>query len=201
MNISYVQTDYLNLDIIISGSSIHSERAHAVQKKCTFCGGSNHSAEKCYKRIRKENEKSRAVDVSSNRHTECPPRGCFRCGSEDHIIAKCSKPPRDNEKRQSKLRFNEKVNCACDNGENNYDHKIHASMAQMSSNDKRKSEKYSDSLQLTNWILYLGATCHMTPEVADFIPGSLEDTDKYIEVADGHHIMVKQKGSVRIMLR
>ena len=48
----------------------------------------------------------------------------------------------------------------------------------MSSNDERKSEKYGDSSQLTNWILDLGATCHMTPEVSYFIPVSLEDTDK-----------------------
>ena len=38
----------------------------------------------------------------------------------------------------------------------------------------------------------------MTPEVTDFIPGSLEDTDKFIEVTDGHHVTAKQKGSVRI---
>ena len=70
----------------------------------------------------------------------------------------------------------------------------------MSSDDKRKSVKYGDSLQSTNWILDLGATCHMTPEVSDFIPGTLEDTDKYIEVADGHHVMAKQKGQVRIKM-
>ena len=40
----------------------------------------------------------------------------------------------------------------------------------------------------------------MTPEVTDFIPGTLEDTDKFIEVADGHHVMAKQKGSVRIQM-
>ena len=40
----------------------------------------------------------------------------------------------------------------------------------------------------------------MTPEVTDFIPGSLEDTDKFIEVADRHHVRVKQKGSVRIQM-
>ena len=40
----------------------------------------------------------------------------------------------------------------------------------------------------------------MTPEVADFIPGSLEDTDKFIEVVDGHHVTAKQKGSVRIQM-
>ena len=89
---------------------------------------------------------------------------------------------------------------ACNNGKNNYDHKIYASMAQMSSNDERSSEKYGDIYQLTNWILDSGATCHMTPEVSDFIPGSLEDTDKYIEVADGHHVMAKQKGQVRIQM-
>ena len=45
-----------------------------------------------------------------------------------------------------------------------------------------------------------GATCHITPEVTDFIPGSLEDTDKFIEVADGHNVTAKQKGSVRIQM-
>ena len=73
-------------------------------------------------------------------------------------------------------------------------------MARMSSNDERPSEDYGDSSQLTNWILYSGATCHMTPEVSDFIPRSLEDTDKYIEVADGHHVTAKQKGQVRIKM-
>ena len=45
LNISSLQTDYLNLDSS-SGSSTKSERAHAIQKQCTFCGGKNHSAEK-----------------------------------------------------------------------------------------------------------------------------------------------------------
>ena len=66
-------------------------------------------------------------------------------------------------------------------------------MARMSNDDKRKNEDYEDSSQLTNWILDSGATCHMTPEVTDFIPVSLEDTDKSIEVADGNHVTAKQK--------
>ena len=37
----------------------------------------------------------------------------------------------------------------------------------------------------------------MTPQVSDFIPGLLEDTDKYIEFADGHYFMAKQKGQVQ----
>ena len=37
----------------------------------------------------------------------------------------------------------------------------------------------------------------MTPQVSYFIPGSLEDTDTYIEVADGHHVTVKQKGIIQ----
>ena len=73
-------------------------------------------------------------------------------------------------------------------------------MTCMSSDDERKSVKYGESSQLTNWILDSGATCHMTPEVSDFIPGSLEDTDKYIEVADGHYVTAKRKGSVRIQM-
>ena len=52
LKISSLQTDYLNPDSS-SGSGRNSERAHAVQKKCTFCGGNNHSSEKFFKRIRK----------------------------------------------------------------------------------------------------------------------------------------------------
>ena len=53
-------------------------------------------------------------------------------------------------------------------------------MARMSNDDVSKNKHYGDSLQLTNWILDSGATSHMTPEVTDFIPGSLKDTDKFI---------------------
>ena len=70
----------------------------------------------------------------------------------------------------------------------------------MSSDDERKNVKYGDSSQLTNWILDSGAMCHMTPEVTDLIPGSLGDTDKFIEVVDGHNVMAKQKGSVQIQM-
>ena len=83
----------------------------------------------------------------------------------------------------------------CDDSGNKNDQNIYASMARMSSNDERSSEKYGDSLQLTNWILDSIATCHITPEVQDFIPGSLEDTDKYIEVADGHNVTEKKRSS------
>ena len=73
-------------------------------------------------------------------------------------------------------------------------------MARMSSNDERKSEKCGDSPQLTNWILDSGATCHMKPEVSDFVLGSLEDTHKYIEVTDGNHVTAKQKGQAQIQM-
>ena len=74
------------------------------------------------------------------------------------MIAKCAKPPKGNEKRQRQLLFNEKGYHAYNNSENNDDHKIYASMAKMSSNDERKSEKYDDSSQLTNFILDSGET-------------------------------------------
>ena len=54
---------------------------------------------------------------------------------------------------EGKYVFNEKGNCACNNGKNYSHQKIYASMARMSSNDERKSEKYGDSSQLTNCIL------------------------------------------------
>ena len=38
----------------------------------------------------------------------------------------------------------------------------------------------------------------MTPELSDFIPGSLEDMDKHLKVADRQHVTSKQKGQVQI---
>ena len=70
----------------------------------------------------------------------------------------------------------------------------------MSGNGKYPSGNFGDSSQLIYWVLDSGATCHMTPEVLDLFPGSLEDTDKNIEVADGHHVTTKQKGQVRIKM-
>ena len=67
-------------------------------------------------------------------------------------------------------------------------------MTQMYGNDKISSRDFGDSSQLTNWISDSGTTCHMKPQVSDFILGLLEDTDKYIEVVDGHHVTAKKKG-------
>ena len=55
-------------------------------------------------------------------------------------------------------------------------------MARTSGNDECPSEKLGDSSQLTNWILDSGATCHMTLEVSDFIPYSLNDTNKHLKL-------------------
>ena len=57
-------------------------------------------------------------------------------------------------------------------------------MARMYGNDEFPGGNFGYSSQLTYWILNSGATCQITPEVSDFIPGSLEDMDKYIEVTD-----------------
>ena len=73
-------------------------------------------------------------------------------------------------------------------------------MARMSNNDKCPSGIFGDSSQLTNWILDYVATCHMTPEISDFTPGSLEDTDKHIEVADVHHVTAGGKVQVQIKM-
>ena len=40
----------------------------------------------------------------------------------------------------------------------------------------------------------------MTPQVWHFIPGSLEDTDKYIEVANVHHVTANKKKQVQIKM-
>ena len=80
LSISSLQTDYINLDSS-SGCVSNSERANLVHKRCTFYGGANHSAGKCFKRIRKEKKKSRAAGDSDNIRTDHTPQKCFRCGS------------------------------------------------------------------------------------------------------------------------
>ena len=69
LSISYLQTDYLNLDSS-SGCGKNSEGENIFHKSAFFGGGANHSAEKCFKRIRKEKEKSRAAGDSDNIHTD-----------------------------------------------------------------------------------------------------------------------------------
>ena len=70
----------------------------------------------------------------------------------------------------------------------------------MSGNDEISSSDFGDSSQLNNLILYIGAMCHIKPQVSDFIPGLLEDTYKYIEVVGGHHVTSKQKRQVQIKM-
>ena len=67
-------------------------------------------------------------------------------------------------------------------------------MVHMSSNAEIPIRDFGDSLQLTNWCLDSGVTCLMTPEISGFIPGSLVETDKYIEVEYGHLVTAKKAG-------
>ena len=68
LSISSIHTHYLNLDSS-SVFGINIERANTVFKKYTFCGGTKHSAEKCFKKIRQEKEKPRAAGDLDNRRT------------------------------------------------------------------------------------------------------------------------------------
>ena len=133
MNISSLQTDYLNIDSR-SGFERNSEISNSVQTKCTFCVGTNSYTDVFFKRIRPEKEKARAAGASDNRRTERTSQKCFRCGSEEHLIGKRPKPPKDNEKRRKQVCFNERGNREFDNSLNNSDQKIYVSMACMYNN-------------------------------------------------------------------
>ena len=95
--------------------------------------------------IRKEKEKARSAGTSSNKNSDRPIRKCFRCGSEDHLIAKCPKPSKDSEKRRKSDKSKEKVNRACNNSDDDNDLKVYASMAQMSINDECENKDYGNS--------------------------------------------------------
>ena len=74
-------------------------------------------------------------------------------------------------------------------------------MAHKYSNTGSPRRVFGDILQLSNWSLDSGATCDMTPDISDFIPRSLVETDKYIEVVDGHIFTAKQTREVDIKMR
>ena len=80
--------------------------------------------EKCSKKIRKEKEKAFSAGTSSNKNSDCPARKCFRCGSEDHMIAKCPKSPKDSEKRRKSEKSKEKGNGACNNSDDDDELKV-----------------------------------------------------------------------------
>ena len=73
-------------------------------------------------------------------------------------------------------------------------------MARMYDNDGSPSKDFGDCSQLINWILDSRVTCHMTPKFSVFIPGSLKNMGKNIEVVDGHHVTTKQKRQVQIKM-
>ena len=70
------------------------------------------------------------------------------------------------------------------------------SMTRVYTNAESSRINDGDSSQLANWILESGVTCHMTPDISDFIPGQLVETEKYIEVADGNFFTSKRTGQV-----
>ena len=66
-------------------------------------------------------------------------------------------------------------------------------MTRMSGNDESYGIDFFVNSLLTKWIVDLGATCHMTPQVSDFVPDLLEDTDECIEVGDRYYVTAKKK--------
>ena len=62
----------------------------------------------------------------------------------------------------------------------------------MSTNAESTRRNYGNSLKLTNWILDSGTTGHMEPDISDFIPGLLVQTDKYIQVVHGNFVTAKK---------
>ena len=82
-----------------------------------------------------------------------------------------SKATKRNYKWWKQVHFIEKGNPSCNNAKNKSDQKIYASTARMSDNNEFPRGNFGDSSQFTNLILDSGGTCHMNPEVLDFIPG------------------------------
>ena len=57
LNISSLQTDYLNIDNSLSGSSRHSNKSKSVHTKCTYCGLNKNYVENVTKRSERKRKK------------------------------------------------------------------------------------------------------------------------------------------------
>ena len=92
-------------------------------------------------------DKARSAGASSNKNSDRPAWKCFRCVSEDHLIAKFPKPPKYGKNKNKKVSFKdkEKGNSAKDNSDDTNDLKVYASMARMSNDDLSKNKYYGDS--------------------------------------------------------
>ena len=82
---------------------------HIFSEKCALCGGTKHY-EDFFLKIRKDKKRSWSAGDLDRQGTEHTPYKFFRCRSVDSIIAKFTKPLKDNKKRQNTVRFNEKSN-------------------------------------------------------------------------------------------
>ena len=72
--------------------------------------------------------------------------------------------------------------------------RIYVSMAHMSSNAEITRINHEEISQLSNLVLNSDATCHMTPEISDFIPRWLVETYKYTKVTDRNFVTLKRTG-------
>ena len=75
-------------------------------------GGTSHYSERKIKRIRKYKEKSSVGGDSDIQQTERKTWKKIGCRSVDNLIAKCTKPLKDNKKWRNTVSLNERVNCA-----------------------------------------------------------------------------------------
>ena len=73
-------------------------------------------------------------------------------------------------------------------------------MARMYTNAECPRRYFGDSSQLTNFILDSGATYHITPDILDFIPGSLVEKHKYFRCTFCH-IDKNRRSSNKIVWR
>ena len=98
---------------------------------------------------------------------------CFRCGSEDHFVAKCPRLETSDKKlhwntEQPKTRAykSKKIDKTSEKSiDESEPQKIQTSLEHMYTNEEIRRRDFGDILQLTNWILDSGVTCHITPDI------------------------------------
>ena len=136
-----------------------------------------HPTERCFKKQRKykDHKKSPFSPRNSNNkrteHNGLKPNMFFRCGLEDSFIVKFPKLDTSEKKlfwctknHKTRAYILTKIYKTSYNSKyKSESQEINVCMEHISYNAETPRRYFGDSLQITNWILDSGATCHMIP--------------------------------------
>ena len=151
------------------------------------------------KQTHTSHKKSQRTKFVENQKFDLSQIRCYKCNNMGHYANKCPL------KQQHKdIMTKEKVNSTNTREivlNNNSSDDVHVNMVQISNVGQKTKVSHTDvplPHDLYNWVMDSRATCHMTPYQTDFLPDSVNQIKKIVEIADGYNVPANLSGTVLI---